>query len=95
MKQPAVYILASHRNGTLNIGVTSNLLQRIHQHKEGARKGFTRTYDVKDLVWFEVADSIEAAIVREKQLKKWERGWKIRLIEQKNPYWNDLYSSII
>ena len=94
MKQPAVYILASHRNGTLYIGVTTNLLERIHQHKEGAQKGFTRKYDVKVLVWFEVTDSIEAAIIREKQLKKWERGWKIRLIEEKNPYWNDLYTSI-
>ena len=89
-----VYLLASQRNGTLYLGVTSNLLQRVWQHKEGEVAGFSRRYGVKALVWFEAHDDAVAAITREKQLKKWKRAWKIDLIESMNPYWNDLYASI-
>lgn len=89
-----VYILASDRNGTLYIGVTSDLVQRIFQHKNKFVPSFTEKYGVDKLVWFEACDSIEGAIVREKQIKKWKREWKINLIEATNPYWNDLYDSI-
>jgi len=89
-----VYILASKRNGTLYVGVTSNLVQRVWQHKEGFVEGFTREYGVKTLVWLERHDSAEAAITREKQIKKWNREWKVQLIEAANPYWNDLYPDI-
>jgi putative endonuclease len=91
----AVYILASRRNGTLYIGVTSNLVKRIWEHKQGFVEGFTREYGVKVLVWYELHDSAETAITREKQLKKWNRAWKIRLIEEANPYWNDLYPTLM
>ena len=94
-KQFYVYILASDRNGTLYIGVTSNLILRIWQHQEKQVKGFTKKYDVQKLVWFEQHENAESAITREKQIKKWNRDWKIRLIEETNPYWNDLYPSII
>ncbi len=77
MKQPAVYILASQRNGTLYIGVTSNLVQRIYQHREALADGFSKQYDVKMLVWFEQHDTMESAIAREKAMKKWHRQWKI------------------
>ncbi len=87
---PTVYLLASHRNGTLYIGVTSNLLQRLHQHRSGLIEGFTSDYGVKRLVWFEGGASMEEAIRREKQIKKWNRQWKIDLIERNNPDWNDL-----
>ena len=90
-----VYILASTRNGTLYVGVTSNLIQRVWQHKEGLFDGFTKEYRVKDLVWYEQHESAESAIQREKQIKKWDRDWKIRLLEEQNPYWNDLYPTII
>ncbi len=90
-RQFAVYMLASQRNGTLYIGVTSNLTQRVWQHKEGLVEGFTKEHDVTRLVWFELHQAAESAITREKQLKKWNRAWKIRLIEETNPYWNDLY----
>ena len=89
-KQPCVYMLASGRHGTLYIGVTSNLLQRLHQHREGLIKGFTERYAIKRLVWFEMASDMAAAIHREKQLKKWNRDWKARLIEDTNPDWVDL-----
>ncbi len=89
-RQPAVYILASWRNGTLYIGVTSNLMARIVQHRAGSFGGFTRMYGVKRLVWFEIADTMEGAIGREKQLKNWHRAWKIELIEASNPTWRDL-----
>ena len=89
-RQPAVYILASWRNGTLYIGVTSNLMARIVQHRAGSFGGFTRMYGVKRLVWFEMADTMEGAIGREKQLKNWHRAWKIELIEAGNPTWRDL-----
>ena len=94
-KQPAVYIAASNRNGTLYIGVTSNLPARIWQHRNHLAPGFTATYRVARLVWYEVHESMEAAITREKQLKKWNRAWKIRLIEGSNPYWNDLWPDLI
>jgi putative endonuclease len=93
-KQFCVYILASQRNGTLYIGVTSNLIQRIWQHKQGVTDGFTKRYGVKHLVHFEVHDTSESAITREKQIKKWERAWKLRLIEENNPEWKDLYGLI-
>jgi putative endonuclease len=95
MKNPAAYILASKTNGTLYIGVTSNLPQRIWQHKNHLADGFTKKYDVTRLVYFELHLTMEGAIVREKQLKRWKREWKIELIESKNPEWIDLYSSII
>ena len=86
-----VYILASGQNGTLYIGVTSNLLQRVWQHKEGFADGFTKRYNIKSLVWYEQHEEAVPAITREKQLKKWNRAWKIDLIEKKNPDWRDLY----
>lgn len=95
MKQPAVYILASERNGTLYIGVTSDLIQRVWQHKEGLAEGFTKKYAVKMLVWFEQHETMESAIRKEKAMKKWLRKWKLTTIEQTNPDWNDLWSEII
>lgn len=95
MKQPAVYILASGRNGTLYTGVTSNLVQRIWQHKEAGTDGFSEKYSVKTLIWYELRDSMESAIPREKRIKKWNRQWKIRMFEAMNPCWNDLYPQII
>jgi putative endonuclease len=87
---PTVYILASHKNGTLYVGVTSNLVQRLYQHRSSLIEGFTSDYGVKRLVWFECGASIEEAIRREKQIKKWNRQWKIDLIERSNPDWRDL-----
>ncbi len=87
---PAVYIFASDRNGTIYIGVASNLLGRIHLHHTGALDGFTKRCDVVRLVWFERHDATEAAIMREKQLKNWRRTWKLDLIEADNPRWSDL-----
>ncbi len=92
--QPAVYILASARNATLYVGVTSNLVQRAWQHRSHAVAGFTNRYKVERLVWYELHGDMEHAIVREKRLKKWERGWKLRLIEERNPYWIDLWPEI-
>ena len=94
-KQGYVYILASKPNGTLYIGVTSNLVARVWQHREKLVEGFTEKYAVDRLVWFESCDSIVSAIAREKQLKKWNRDWKIRLIVESNPDWNDLYPTLI
>jgi putative endonuclease len=88
--QPCVYLLASKRNGTLYVGVTSNLLARIHQHRTGAVRGFTREYAVKQLVWFERHATMDSAITREKRIKKWNRAWKLQLIEAENPDWRDL-----
>ena len=90
-----VYILASKKNGTLYVGVTSNLIKRVYEHKNDFAEGFTRKYSVHDLVYFETTESIESAILREKQLKKWNRAWKINLIEKSNPAWQDLYSELI
>jgi putative endonuclease len=87
----AVYIMASRKHGTLYIGVTSDLVLRVSQHRAGTYDGFTKTYAVKRLVWFERHDGIEAAIHREKRLKKYKREWKINLIEQDNPEWDDLF----
>jgi putative endonuclease len=94
VKQFAVYILASRCNGTLYIGVTSDLVGRIWQYKAKSLPGFTARYDCDRRVYFEMLDSAEAAITREKQLKEWRRGWKIALIEAANPDWADLYASI-
>ena len=89
-----VYILASRIGGTLYIGVTNDLVRRIHEHKLKFVAGFTRKYDVDRLVYFEQYGDVEAAILREKRLKKWNRAWKIRLIEDLNPNWDDLYPQI-
>ena len=94
MKQPAVYILASEYNGTLYVGVTSNLPQRIWQHREGQVDGVTCEYDVKILVWYELCDSMVSAIEREKVIKKWNRAWKNRMIQKTNPDWRDLWDEI-
>jgi putative endonuclease len=93
--QPCVYILASQRNGTLYTGVTSNLVQRIWQHKNDQVDGFTKQHQVHMIVWYEQHENMESAIVREKQIKEWKHQWKLDLIENSNPYWNDLYSTII
>lgn len=92
--QPCVYILASDRNGTLYIGVTSNLLARVWQHKNNQVKGFTKKYKVHHLVWYEPHENMESAIAREKALKYWQRQWKIRIIELFNPDWKDLYDEL-
>jgi len=91
---PCVYILASGYNGTLYIGVTSDLPQRIWQHREHLLEGFTKRYGVTRLIYYEIHDTMESAIRREKQMKLWKRDWKIRLIEQFNPEWADLYEQI-
>ena len=93
--QPYVYILASERNGTLYIGVTSDLVKRVWEHKSDFVEGFTKQHQVHTLVWYEVHENMESAITREKQLKEWKRQWKIALIEKSNPYWNDLYPTIV
>lgn len=90
MKSYYVYILASKRNGTLYIGVTSNIMRRVDQHTQGTPGSFTNKYEVKRLVYFEETGSVEEAIYREKQLKHWNRMWKIDLIEKNNPKWRDL-----
>ena len=90
-----VYILASGRNGTLYVGVTSNLIKRIYEHKNNLVKGFSQKYSVHNLVYFEQFEDIEQAIEREKQLKHWKRYWKIKLINTINPAWEDLYSQVI
>jgi putative endonuclease len=89
-----VYILASQRNGTLYIGVTGDLAGRTYTHREDLIDGFTRRYGVHTLVWYEAHGNPETAIVREKQLKKWNRSWKLRLIEETNPTWDDLYPAL-
>ncbi len=93
-KQFYIYILASKRDGTLYIGMTNDLVRRVWEHKTGAVEGFTKRYNVHRLVWYEAADTALAAIAREKQLKKWNRAWKLRLIEKANPDWKDLYDEI-
>ena len=89
-----VYILANRKNGTLYVGVTNDLVRRVYEHKEGLAEGFTKHHDVKCLVYFEAHDSVEAAIGREKRLKRWRRDWKISLIERDNPDWVDLYEGL-
>ncbi len=93
-RRPCVYILASRRNGTLYTGVTSNLPQRIWQHKQGLGDGFTRRYGIHLLVWYEQHETMMSAVGREKAIKAWKRGWKIELIETSNPKWRDLYEEI-
>jgi putative endonuclease len=94
MKSFYVYILCSKRNGTLYTGVTSDLVKRVYEHKNKLVDSFTKKYNVNYLVWFEIHESAESALTREKQIKKWKRAWKLRLIERDNPEWNDLYESI-
>ena len=94
-KQPAVYMLASKRNGTLYIGVTSDLVKRVWEHKNHMVRGFTKRYGVHQLVWYELHENMESAIEREKRLKGWKRVWKLELIESVNPDWQDLYHSIV
>lgn len=91
----AVYMVSNRRHGTLYIGVTSNLKQRAWQHREGVIDGFTKRYGLKRLVWYEIFESMMAAIQREKSLKKYKRDWKINLIERDNPHWNDLYNALV
>ena len=94
-KQPAVYILASKRNGTLYVGVTSNFVKRIREHRNNPVEGFTQRYGIHNLVWYEPHESMESAIQREKQLKEGKRKWKMRLIESANRNWEDLYSTLV
>ena len=94
MKQPCVYIMANKPNGTLYIGVTSDLIRRAWQHKSDLVPGFTKRYGTHTLVWYEVHETMESAITREKRLKEWKRAWKVELIEQGNPSWRDLYAHI-
>ncbi len=95
MKNPCIYILTNHCRGTLYIGVTSNLIKRVWEHKQGLVDGFTKKYQTQTLVYFEMADDMPTAIAREKQLKKWRRMWKIELIEKQNNEWRDLYADLI
>ena len=94
-RQPAVYILASERNGTIYIGVTSDLVKRSWEHRTNAVSGFTQKYGVHRLVYYELHGDMLAAITREKQLKKWNRAWKLALIEEKNSEWKDLWDEIV
>lgn len=87
-------MLASKRNGTLYVGVTADLVKRIWEHKNNVVAGFTRQYNLHTLVWYEMHDTMESAIAREKAIKEWKRAWKIRRIEEINPEWNDLYETI-
>ena len=90
-----MYILASKRNGTLYIGVTSDLIKRVWEHKHNVVKGFTERYNVHQLVWYELHKTMESAIKKEKMLKNWKRSWKLELIERSNPNWQDLYEKIV
>ena len=94
MREFYVYILTNKRNGTLYIGVTNNLQRRVYEHKNHLKKGFTKNQQLHHLVYFESTEDIRSALQREKQLKKWERGWKIELIEKNNPQWKDLYETL-
>ena len=94
MKSYYVYILASKPNGTLYIGITNDLMNRVFEHKNNIVDGFTKRYNVHSLVYYEQYDNIESAIIREKRLKKWNRKWKIALIERENPKWRDLYEDL-
>ena len=95
MKAGYLYILASSKNGILYVGVTSNLIKRIYQHKEKLIEGFTEKHNISRLVYYEQFNNIETAIIREKNIKHWKRSWKVRTIEQFNPEWKDLYKNII
>ena len=90
-----IYIMASGKNGTLYIGITSNLVDRVNKHKHGLYDGFTKKYNIKNLVYYEVFGDIQEAFTREKQLKKWKRDWKVKLIEKNNPSWKDLFDELI
>jgi len=92
--RPVIYIVSNHRHGALYTGVTSDLARRIWEHRTGAVAGFTRRYGLKLLVWYEPHETMETAILREKQIKAWKRDWKIRLIERMNPTWSDLYDGL-
>ena len=94
-RRPCVYILANKRNGTLYVGVTSDLVRRIWEHKNDVIRGFTSRYGVHTLVWYETHESMESAITREKAIKEWKRRWKLELIERNNPTWRDLYNDIV
>ena len=94
-RQPSVYILSSKRNGTLYTGVTSNLIKRVWQHKNNAIEGFTKKHSIHTLVWYELHETMESAIQKEKCIKNWKRTWKLKLIEEKNPLWNDLYNDLL
>ncbi|GAB2807814.1 GIY-YIG nuclease family protein [Dyella kyungheensis] len=94
-KRPCVYMLTSKQNGTLYVGVTSNLIKRVFEHRSEAVAGFTSNYHVHDLVWYELHETMESAILREKQVKQWKRAWKLRLIEGENPEWRDLYQTLL
>ena len=94
-RQPCVYLLASKRNGTLYTGVTSTLLKRVGEHKSNLVEGFTRKYGVHILVWYELHETMESAIQREKAIKNWKRAWKIKVIEEMNPGWRDLYLALL
>ena len=93
--QACVYILASECNGTLYIGVTSDVVKRVWEHQSDFVDGFTKQYQVHKLACYEIHENMESAITREKQLKEWKRQWKVELIEKVNPYWNDLYPTIV
>lgn len=93
-KQPCVYLMASRRNGTLYVGVTSDLIKRVWEHKQDSVEGFTKRYGVHILVWYELHQTMESAIVREKKLKEWKRRWKLELIESGNSQWRDLYPDL-
>ena len=95
MKQPCVYLMASKRNGTLYAGVTSDLVQRVWQHKPELTEGFTKRYHIHFLVWYEPHATMDSAITREKRIKGWKRAWKLALIEEDNPYWRDLYGELV
>jgi putative endonuclease len=95
MKQYYVYILASRKYGTLYVGMTSDLIKRIYEHRQNFVEGFTKKYNVHTLVYYEVHNNIPEALIREKQIKKWNRKWKIRLIEEMNSEWKDLYNDIV
>ena len=94
-KQPCVYLLASKCRGTLYTGVTSDLVKRVYEHRQHLVEGFTKRYEVDKLVWFEIHESMESAISREKAIKKWRRAWKVRMIEDRNPQWRDLFSELL
>lgn len=95
MKSYYVYIMASQRNGTLYVGITNDLVRRVHEHRTDAVEGFTKKYHVHRLVYHEQTEDILSALEREKQLKKWERKWKVELIEAENPEWEDLYGGLV
>jgi len=94
-KQPCVYLLASGKRGTLYLGVTSDLVKRVWEHKNNLVEGFSKKYRIHDLVWYLQHMDMNSAIEREKSVKKWKRGWKIALIEKENPQWRDLYDSLV